>query len=203
VVSFRSRVSFALLVLLASSRGYCAEASDPKAVAVEFYSALGKGDTKAAKALSIAGPREEKWIEANAAMNAGFKHVYAAALAKFGPEGAKRFAEKSPAEYSADLAEKAPVRQAGDEAGIIVNEKTGAAIVLSRKDGQWKMDWIKGMKDKDLQPQTALYTRMADALGAVAEGIGSGKYPSASDAERDLKARFLTAATSQPATPPT
>jgi hypothetical protein len=64
------------------------------------------------------------------------------------------------------------------------------------------MDWIKGMKDKDLQPQTALYTRMADALGAVAEGMGSGKYRSACDAERDLKARFLKAATSQPATPP-
>lgn len=178
------------------------EPQDPKSVAIEFYTALGKGDAKAAKALSIAGAREEKWIEANAAMNGGFKHVYAAALAKFGPEGAKRFAEKSPAQYSADLAEKAPVRQAGDEAGIIVNEKTGAAIVLTRQDGKWKMDWIKGMKDKDLGPQTALYNRMADALAAVAGGIGSGKYPNAADAERDLKARFLKAAASQPATAP-
>jgi hypothetical protein len=169
---------------------------------VDFYTALGKGDAKAAKALSVAGPREEKWIEANAAMNAGFKHVYAASLGKFGPEGAKRFAEKSPAEYSAELAEKSPVRQTGDEAGIIVNEKTGAAIVLTRQEGKWKMDWVRGMKDKDLGPQTALYTRMADALDAVAEGIGSGKYTSAADAERDLKSRFLKAATSQPATAP-
>lgn len=178
------------------------EPQDPKAVAVDFYTALGKGDARAAEALSIAGPREQKWIEANAAMNAGFKHVYAAALAKFGAEGAKRFAEKSPAEYSADLAEKSPVRQSGDEAGIIVNEKTGAAIVITRQDGKWKMDWTKGMKDKDLGPQTALYNRMADALSAVADGIGSGKYTSAADAERDLKARFLKAATSQPATAP-
>lgn len=179
-----------------------ADTSDPKDVAINFYTALAKGDAKAAKALSIAGPREEKWIEANAAMNAGFRHVYAAALAKFGTEGARRFADKPPAEYSAALVEKSPVRQSNDEAGVMVNEKTGAAIVLTRLDGQWKMDWTRGMKDKDLRPQTALYTRMAEALDGVTDGIRSGMYATAADAERQLKARFLEVASSQPATAP-
>ena len=193
---------FVMLVALltAADHAYSADSSDPKSVAVEFYTAVGKGDATAAKALSIAGPREQKWIDANATMNAGFKHLYAAALAKYGPEGAKRFAEKSPAEHSADLVEKSPVRQQGDAAGIIINEKTGAAIVLTRQDGAWKMDWARGAKDKDLHPQTALYTRMADALNEIANGIHSGTYPTAADAERELKARFLKVAASQPAT---
>lgn len=176
--------------------------SDPKSVAIDFYTALGKGDAKAAKALSIAGPREDKWIDANAAMNAGFKRVYAAALARFGAEGAKRFAQKSPAEYSADLVEKSPVRQQQDEAGIIVNEQTGAAIVLTRRDGKWKMDWPRGLKDRDLRPQTGLYERLSEALNAVAQGIHSGKYATASAAEQDLKARFVHAVGEQPTTAP-
>lgn len=201
-MKFRSLVLPGLLVLLASSRVYCTDASDPKAVAVEFYTALSKGDPTAAKALSIAGPREEKWIDANAAMNGGFKHVYAAALARFGAEGAQRFALKSPAEYSAELVDKSPVRQKEDTAGIIVNEKTGAAIVLARQDGKWKMDWTTATKDKDLGPQTELYTRMAGALNTVSDGIRSGIYATATEAERDLKSRFLKAARSQPVTAP-
>jgi hypothetical protein len=194
--------AFILLGLGAPHALRAADDADPKAVAVEFYTAVGRGDAKAAKELSITGPREEKWIDANAAMNGGFKRLYSAALEKFGPEGAKRFAEKSPAEYSAELVEKSPARQQQDEAGIIVNEKTGAAIVLTRRDGKWRMDWVKGMKDKDLRPQTALYTRMADSLNSVTDGIRAGKYATAPDAERDLKAGFLKAAGSQPTTAP-
>ena len=198
------RCSLALMLVsaLISAVAGAVDENDPKSVALAFYTALGRGDAKAAKELSIAGPREEKWIDANAAMNGGFKQVYSAAMKKFGPEGARRFAEKSPAEYSADLVEKSPARQQQDEAGIIVNEKTGAAIVLTRRDGKWKMDWTKGLKDKDIRPQTALYTRMAEALNAIADGIRAGKYMTAQDAERDLKARLLQAASSQPTTAP-
>jgi len=198
------RVGFALVLLAVVIPGsvWAADDADPKSVAMAFYTALGRGDGKAARELSIAGPREGKWIDASAAMNGGFKHLYAVALEKFGPDGAKRFAEKSPAEYSAELVERSPARQQQDEAGIIVNEKTGAAIVLTRRDGKWRMDWTKGLKDKDIQPQTALYTRMADALNGVAEGVRSGKYATAPDAERELKARFLKAVGSQPTTAP-
>ena len=198
----RSLVGFFLLAASMPVIAGAVDDADPKSVALAFYTSLGRGDAKAAKELSIAAPREDKWIDANAAMNGGFKHLYRAALEKFGPEGARRFAEKSPAEYSAELVEKSPARQQQDEAGIIVNEKTGAAIVLTRRDGKWKMDWTKGLKDKDIRPQTALYTRMAEALNAIADGIRAGKYMTAQDAERDLKARFLHAASSQPTTAP-
>ena len=196
------RCLLALLLLGFAMPAQAADDTDPKSVAIAFYTALGRGDAKAARELSIAGPREQKWIDANAAMNGGFKRLYAAALEKFGPQGAKRFAEKSPAEHSADLVEKSPARQQQEEAGIIVNEQTGAAILLTRHDGKWRMDWPQSAKDKDLRPQTELYTRMAAALNAVADGVKSGKYADAPDAERDLKARLLRVVTSQPTTAP-
>ncbi len=201
-----NRITPILALLLIA--GFCAAAEPdqsltPKATAQAFAKALATGDAAGAKALTTNNPEDGEILEALTAMIASMKHLNQAAIAKFGPEEARRLVPRDPGDEMNKHFNEAEEKVEGDSATLTTkNDKT--PLALKKVAGQWKVD-ISSMPDRSEVVQALpLFHAMAKSADTTAAEIADSKYKSAEEAQKAFGTRMtaIMASPIQPATGP-
>ena len=179
-----------------------------RAAVIAYYRAVAQGDAEKAKALSIAGPEEDGWIDASVAINRAKARLFKSATSRFGKEHSI-VSQKTPADRELEQARGAAITISDNHAVLVMNERK---VTLTSVNGEWKLDWPETLRGSGQLAATAdMVSLVASEYDAEAARINAGEYATAKEAEADLNRRIKLAAirslrlapsTTRPATQP-
>ena len=182
--------------------------STPRGALRTFSAAMRDGDAATIKRMFYAPTAaEKKMVACVADQAAAFAKLHQAAVKAYGDEEARRFTQDSDTASAEAMAriDSAEITVNGDAATVTYKDQPQMPFLLKKVDGDWKLltsSLGRPADPADLDQQLAELSLQAAIVREIADGIQSGKFPTADKAAQTWHSRLLQAATSQPASRP-
>ncbi|MEX0715923.1 MAG: hypothetical protein WD066_05020 [Planctomycetaceae bacterium] len=164
-----------------------ADDSTPKGAIRAFYTALAKGDDRAASRFLVSADELAEWTRIQAQTSIAFRKLGTASVKRFGEEGKRlQMQAMAPAELILQKLDTWKLEENGDEAVWHVNPN--APLKMKKIDGRWKLDVLASFQSPEhLELLNDVMARVNALVGKVADDLEQGRFDSVAEVRVELK----------------
>jgi len=186
---------WALSLFAVTTVAMAIDASTPKGAAKMFAKAVEAGDSATAKSVAVGSPTGMKFIESLTGIARAQKGLEAAALKKFGKDGAAL--TKGQAMKIPDV-DKSIEKVTGDSATLTPPDGKGQPMTMKKVSGKWKVDISSMGKDpKQSDAMMAqigpMFANMTKAMNEMTTDVNAGKFKTVKEAQAGMQTKLMAA----------